>query len=72
VASRRDRNLALRLSAQRAADGDIGGGEVTAAGARDTASVPGVVNLLARRHQPAEVLPDDLDDVFTRYYVRTS
>lgn len=65
VTTRRDRNLAIRLSAQRAA----GQGEaVDAADARETASVPGVVDLLARRRDRAEVLPDDLDDVFARYY----
>jgi hypothetical protein len=65
VASRRDRILAIRLSAQRAAaEADA----ANAADARETASVPGVVNLLARRRDQAEDLPDDLDDVFTRYY----
>ena len=68
VAGRRDRNLAIRLSAQRAADGDVGEGEVTTADARETASLPGVVDLLSRRKDRAELLPDDLDDVFTRYY----
>ena len=65
VATRRDRNLAIRLSAQRAA---AGGDTATATEERETASVPGVVDLLARRKEQAEVLTDDLDDVFTRYY----
>ncbi len=65
VASRRDRNLAIRLSTQRA---NAGGDTTDPADARDTASVPGVVDLLTRRRQQEEVLPDDLDDVFTRYY----
>ena len=65
VATRRDRNLAIRLSAQRAAhDGD----DADAADAREKASVPGVVDLLTRRKDQAEVLTDDLDDVFTRFY----
>jgi len=67
VSTRRDRNLAIRLSAQRATgEGD----PVTAADARETASAPGVLDLLARRREQPEVLPDDLDDVFTRYYAQ--
>lgn len=31
-------------------------------------SVPGLVDLLAKRRERAEDLPDDLDDVFARYY----
>jgi hypothetical protein len=62
VVSRRDRNLALRLSAQRPDATDPADDD-----ARSTAAVPGVVDLLARRQQPAE-LRGDLDDVFTRYY----
>jgi hypothetical protein len=65
VATRRDRNLAIRLSAQRAADG---GQAVDATEEREAASVPGVVDLLARRKEQTKVLTDDLDDVFTRYY----
>jgi len=45
-----------------------GGDAANVADARDISSVPGVVDLLARRRQHEEVLPDDLDDVFTRYY----
>lgn len=67
VSTRRDRNLAIRLSSQRAA-GD--GEAVAAADAREAASVPGVVDLLARRRDQCEVLLDDLDDVFTRYYAQ--
>ena len=44
------------------------GDDADAKDARETASVPGVVDLLARRKDQAEVLTDDLDDVFTRYY----
>jgi hypothetical protein len=51
VATRRDRNLAIRLSAQRAA---AGGDTATATEERETASVPGVVDLLARRKEHAE------------------
>ncbi len=65
VASRRDRNLAIRLSTQR---GNAGGDTTDPADARDTASVAGVVDLLTCRRQQEEVLPEDLDDVFTRYY----
>lgn len=67
VTSRRDRNLALRLATQRAeiADGADAGGT---ARDRDTASTPGVVDLLARRQSRQPELRDDLDDVFARYY----
>ena len=69
VTSRRDRNLALRLATQRAqtADGVEPASTADAEQARDAASTPGVVDLLARRQQQAE-LRDDLDDVFARYY----
>ncbi|GAA1436009.1 helix-turn-helix domain-containing protein [Microlunatus lacustris] len=65
VTTRRDRNLALRLATQRAAAGD--GADAQAAQDRDTASTPGVVDLLARRQHQTE-LRDDLNDVFARYY----
>jgi putative transposase len=62
VETRRNRNLAVRLATQRSTA--INGEPVND---RETASVPGVVDLLARRGQQPD-LPDDLDDVFTRYY----
>ena len=70
VTSRRDRNLALRLATQRAQVADGAGGS-DAGGAeqdRDTASTPGVVDLLAHRQSRQPELRDDLDDVFARYY----
>jgi len=77
VATRRDRNLAIRLSTQRATDGvsGVADGDATdpadaEAAARATASVPGVVDLLARRRNQGEMLTDDLEDVFTRYYAQ--
>ena len=70
VTSRRDRNLALRLATQRAqvAEGAEGVGAVGAKQDRDTASTPGVVDLLAHRQSREPELRDDLDDVFARYY----
>ena len=65
VAARRDRNLAIRLSAQRAAGGDDATMSPTLVRRRPsracwTSSPAATV--------PTEVLTDDLDDVFTRYY----
>lgn len=69
VTSRRDRNLALRLAAQRTTSE---GAEDTVSGpdeGRAAASTPGVVDLLTRLRKPQQLeLRDDLDDVFARYY----
>jgi len=65
VTTRRDRNLAIGLSTQRATGDTASLGAVEA---RDAVSVPGLVDLLAKRRERAEDLPDDLDDVFARYY----
>lgn len=72
VASRRDRSLALRLSAQRAPDSDAvvepGGDAGDSSDERARAALPGVVDLLSRREHRDDPLRDDLDDVFARYY----
>ncbi len=77
VESRRDRSLARRISAQRAADDaavENGGNGRTGADtdpqeqARQVASLPGVVDLLTRRRDKAPAVVDDVDDVFERWY----
>jgi len=79
VESRRDRSLARRLSAQRAAkdnntdadaDADADGrtGTNPQEAARQVASLPGVVDLLTRRRDKAAGVVDDVDDVFERWY----
>lgn len=63
VIGRRERTLALRLTAQATTKGD----EFTAT---ERASLPGVIDLFSR-HKDGDVTPDhcdDLDDVFERYY----
>lgn len=66
VTSRRDRNLAVRLSAQRS-HRDLEEGQEP----REAASDVGVIDLLqhrARRTDPDPALRDSLDDVFDTYY----
>lgn len=66
VTSRRDRNLAVRLSAQRSHRALEEGQEP-----REAASDVGVIDLLqhrARRNDPGLALRDSLDDVFDTYY----
>lgn len=63
VVGRRHRNLAIRLSTQRAASH----GEENESDARNSAAVPALVDLLVRRDQ-SNPLVDDLDDVFATYY----
>lgn len=63
VLGRRERNLAIRLASMadaRARDPDIEPSE--------SASVPGVIDLLSRRPKNTPSHQDDLDDVFDRYY----
>lgn len=68
VTTRRERNLAIRLAAQRASQGLPGEETPSGAPVADTASVPGVIDFLQHRSRRAkEPLPDDLD-VFERYY----
>ncbi|GAB96620.1 putative transposase [Kineosphaera limosa NBRC 100340] len=79
VSSRRDRALAIKLAATRATDrpatNEPAAGSSAAGGngpdaARQVASLPGVIDLLAARAQrarPLEVV-DDVDAVFERYY----
>ncbi|QIS23813.1 helix-turn-helix domain-containing protein [Nocardia terpenica] len=67
IESRRDRSLARRLSAQRAAL-DPNDEDKTAPDTRQIASLPGVVDLLERRERRAPLeFRDDLD-VFERYF----
>ncbi len=66
VTSRRERNLAIRIAAQRAQQEPAGADEQLEA--HEAASVPGVLDFFTRRRRvPREVVPDDLD-VFERYY----
>lgn len=68
VTARREKSLALRLSATRAHE--VCKAEDHKHGGRETASVPGVIDLLEARSRKAKQpdLVDDLDDVFARYY----
>lgn len=71
VTTRRDRNLARRLSAQRAsltADPD-GKDEAIEDDARAVASLPGVIDLLEHRERRAALEVVDDIDVFERYFV---
>lgn len=63
VLGRRERNLAIRLASMA---GTRGAGDD--AEPREVASVPGVIDLLGRRRTDASNHPDDVDDVFDRYY----
>jgi len=69
VLTRRDRSLALRLSSARATAGVDPGPDVGNDPAREVASLPGVIDLLAARQQRAAPLEvtDDVD-VFEAYY----
>lgn len=67
VETRRDRNLARRLSAQRA-DRDQAERPATADAQRDVASLPGVIDLLQHREQRAVLEVHDDLDVFERYF----
>lgn len=64
VLSRRDRNIAVRLAAQRPPEESGDGGTKD----RDRASTPSVVDLLQRRRDRDQGLPSDDEDVFVRYY----
>lgn len=68
VETRRDRNLARRLSAQRAS-GDQAEDPAAADAAQEVASLPGVIDLLERREQRAALEVVDDIDVFERYFV---
>lgn len=63
VLGRRERNLAIRLASMAGARD-----EVAEAEPRERASLPGVIDLLSRRRTDASDHPDDVDDVFDRYY----
>lgn len=77
VESRRDRSLARRISAQRAADNNNADNSAADSRtgtdtdpqeqARQVASLPGVVDLLTRRQEKAAAVVDDLDDVFEEW-----
>lgn len=68
VTTRRDRALAKRIAATRASDTqslvENNGDEDE----RMSASVPAVIDLVARRQQTRTHVTDDLDDVFDLYY----
>lgn len=72
VETRRDRNLARRLSSQRATQDTGPGGTTDHGGAeerRERASVPGVAEMLAERDlRAAQVEANDDLDVFAKYY----
>lgn len=69
VTSRRDRNVAIRLASQRAANaGDGGDSSEATSGERDRVSVPGVIDLLQRRQGREQGLRSDDEDVFAAYY----
>jgi len=63
VLGRRERNLAIRLASMAGTRDQDADDEP-----RERASLPGVVDLLSRRRESAPGHPDDLDDVFERYY----
>lgn len=65
VTSRRDRNVAIRLASQRAANA---GSEGAVVEERDRVSVPGVIDLLQRRQDRDQGLRSDDEDVFAAYY----
>jgi putative transposase len=65
--TRRDRALARRLSSLRDNDAPQRR-EDGADAARQVASLPTVVDLVARRDHSRLPVTDDLDDVFDRYY----
>lgn len=63
VLGRRERNLAIRLASMAGTQEVVAGAEP-----RERASLPGVIDLLSRRRANARNHPDDVDDVFARYY----
>jgi hypothetical protein len=63
VLGRRERNLAIRLASMAGARDEVAETEP-----RERASLPGVIDLLSRRRTDATDHPDDVDDVFDRYY----
>ncbi|WP_202914995.1 MULTISPECIES: DDE-type integrase/transposase/recombinase [unclassified Mycolicibacterium] len=68
VISRRDRALAKRIAATRAENAHVRDERTSDDDERMAASVPAVIDLVARRHQTTDNVIDDLDDVFERYY----
>ncbi len=63
VLGRRERNLAIRLASMADARAQDPNAEPS-----ETASMPGVIDLLSRRPKETPGHRDDLDDVFERYY----
>lgn len=64
VLGRRERNLAIRLASMPANPDDEADTP-----REELSSLPGVIDLLSRRRPaPATGHPDDVDDVFERYY----
>jgi transposase InsO family protein len=68
VMTRRDRALAKRIAATRASDTPSLAENNDDEDERMSASVPAVIDLVARRQQTRNRITDDLDDVFDRYY----
>lgn len=68
VMTRRDRSLAKRIAAGRAEYTQVRPSEIGHEDERMAASVPAVIDLVARRKKPSVDVADDLDDVFERYY----
>lgn len=73
VTARRDRSLAKRIAAIRAENAQTRDESAAAENAdgedeRMAASVPAVIDLVARRQLTSKHVTDDLDDVFERYY----
>lgn len=68
VMTRRDRALAKRIAATRAADAQSLAVDTDGQDERTAASVPAVIDLVARRQRASTRITDDLDDVFERYY----
>jgi len=68
VMTRRDRALAKRIAATRAADAQPLAVDIAGQDERTAASLPAVIDLVARRQQTSVRVTDDLDDVFERYY----
>ncbi|MBS9532543.1 transposase family protein [Mycobacterium sp. M1] len=68
VRTRRDRVLAKRIAAGRVSHSQPTIEEISDEDERMSASLPAVIDLVARRQQTRTHVTDDLDDVFDRYY----
>ncbi len=69
VTTRRERNLAIRIAAQQSANPTAAEPAGPSVSQHETASAPGVLDFVRhRKPRSAQDLPDDLDDVFARFY----